>query len=219
MEAWKNESWTGLPIYNDSDYNKNMPRWTKAYKSANQILVKGSKAVNELTGGDDFAKGAVDPNPAIIEYLLRGHLGGAYSLVNQLIQSAEFLMRRRDFDYRFIPLANRLVMKPIEGSEYRTISNKYNSLSEEVAETTQRERGYKKKAEQGDKEYAKKLDDLYASPEYERMQIFKLYEKYLKELRAAKKETPDPKVQKEIDESIYQIEADLLKVVESVNKK
>lgn len=46
-EVIGNESWTGMPIYKDTPFNKDMPEWTKAYKSANKYLVGLSKALNE----------------------------------------------------------------------------------------------------------------------------------------------------------------------------
>ena len=39
VEVSNNESWYGSPIWKDTPYNKYMPNWTKAYKSANKDLV------------------------------------------------------------------------------------------------------------------------------------------------------------------------------------
>ena len=75
-EVISNKGWTGMPIYKDTPYNKNMPEWTKTYKSANKYLVGLAKTLNEVTGGDAYTKGSVNINPAQIEYLLNGYFGG-----------------------------------------------------------------------------------------------------------------------------------------------
>lgn len=58
------KSWTGMPLYKDTPYNKDMPEWTKAYKSANKYIVGLANAMNEATGGDPYTKGTIDFNPA-----------------------------------------------------------------------------------------------------------------------------------------------------------
>ena len=65
-EAWTNKSWTGLPVYKDTPYNKQDPEWTKAFKNTNTFLVKMCKQLNEWTGGDSVKGGAVDLNPAVM---------------------------------------------------------------------------------------------------------------------------------------------------------
>ena len=68
VEAYVAEkSWTGMPLYKDTPFNKDMPEWTKAYKSANKYIVGLANVMNEATGGDPYTKGAIDLNPAKIE--------------------------------------------------------------------------------------------------------------------------------------------------------
>lgn len=55
VEVMSNKAWTGMPIYKDSPFNKDMPEWTKAYSSANKYIVGFSKVLNEWTGGDNFS--------------------------------------------------------------------------------------------------------------------------------------------------------------------
>ncbi len=74
-----NKGWTGMPIYRQSDFNKNDPEWTKAYQSADQNLVDFTRWLNETTGGNDYKKGKIDINPAKLEYLLNGTFGGMIS--------------------------------------------------------------------------------------------------------------------------------------------
>ena len=78
------KSWTGMPLYKNIPWNKDMPEWTKAYKSANKYIVGLANVMNEATGGDPYTKGAIDLNPAKIEYMLNGYFGGVFGTVDEL---------------------------------------------------------------------------------------------------------------------------------------
>ena len=52
----------GRPIWKDTDYNKAMPDWTKAYKATGGAYVWLAKELNALTGGDDYKQGWVNIN-------------------------------------------------------------------------------------------------------------------------------------------------------------
>ncbi len=120
-EAFTNESWTGMPIYKDNDYNKDDPEWTKAYKSANKYLVGLSKAMNEATGGDAYTSGKIDINPAQVEYLLNGVFGGMFSTVDKLTKMGETVVGEREYDSRNFLLLNRVVKSGDERTEYRAV--------------------------------------------------------------------------------------------------
>ena len=105
-----NKTWYGTPIWKESEYNKYMPRWTKAYKSANPDLVNLAAVLNDKTGGDKYSKGVVDINPAAVEYLLKQYTGGFFTLTNQLRNMADVAEGKKDFDWRYVPLANRVLM-------------------------------------------------------------------------------------------------------------
>lgn len=57
VENAANKDWTGVPIYKKSDYNKNMPEWTKAYKGTSPELVALARRLDEISGGDKYTKG------------------------------------------------------------------------------------------------------------------------------------------------------------------
>lgn len=110
VEVSNNESWYGSPIWKDTPYNKYMPNWTKAYKSANKDLVNLSETLNEVSGGSKYRKGTIDLNPAAIEYLLKQYTGGFFTVTNQIRNLINVGIGEKDFDWRYVPLANRMLM-------------------------------------------------------------------------------------------------------------
>ena len=109
-EVANNESWYGSPIWKDTPYNKYHPQWTKAYKNANKDIVNFAAVLNELSGGNKYRKGAIDINPAAVEYLLKQYTGGFFTLTNQLRNLADVAIGEKEFDWRYVPLANRMLM-------------------------------------------------------------------------------------------------------------
>lgn len=172
IEAGDNKDWTGLPLYKDNDFNKGMPEWTKAFKSVDPAILAMTKYANELTGGDKYTTGTVNLNPAIIEHILDGYFGGIEATRSQMVKSAETAWGSRDFDWRNIPVGNRLIKSGDERTKKKTIDNAYYENLEEMDKIGQKLRGYRKELSnpQNDSfdiaEYQKKLNNLMMSDEY-----------------------------------------------------
>ena len=182
VEALANRSWSGLPIYKDTPYNKNMPEWTKAYKSANKYLVNLSKTLNEATGGDNYTPGAIDINPAQIEYILKGYFSGVTGTIDKMTKMADTMFGDREYDHRDWIFLNRILKTGDERTEYRAVNKEYSRLMKEVLLTKQRMRGYTRDANNGIVEYAEKLVFLNNSPEYQRALLFDAYNKEINSL-------------------------------------
>lgn len=174
-EVIGNESWTGMPIYKDTPFNKDMPEWTKAYKSANKYLVGLSKALNEATGGDAYTSGKIDINPAQVEYLLNGIFGGVSSTIDRLTKMGETVIGDREYDPRSFLLLNRLVKNGDERTEYRVVNNEYFRIKEESEKLRTRLNHYENDTADGVFDYAEKIAWLNNSPEY---RILETYEDY-----------------------------------------
>lgn len=188
VEAETNTAWTGLPIYKDNDFNKNMPEYTKVYKTANGHLVEIARALNDATGGNKYKKGFIDINPAKMEYVLKGMLGGAFSFPDKLVKTTETIMGDREFDWRNIPFANRFVKNADERTEYKALNEQYFKLKDEMDVVKQQLKGFEKEADAGNEKYEKALLQLEDSKDYERLELFKDYEKELKGLNDELKE-------------------------------
>ena len=198
-----NKGWTGLPIYKDNAWNKNDPEWTKAYANADTHLVNFAKWINETTGGDDYTKGAIDINPAKIEYLLSGTFGGLFTTWSKAKKMGETAFGDREFDWRNMIIANRLVKTGDERTANRKLQNEYFKYKQEYEQTGKRLRNYENAAEEGVLGYAEKVDFLYNSPEYARWEIFEDFETDLESYRAEIKEETDPEIKKQLQEEMY----------------
>lgn len=213
------KSWTGMPLYKNTPYNKDMPEWTKAYKSANKYMVGLAEVMNEATGGDAYTKGAVDINPAKVEYLLNGYFGGVSGTIDKMLKTAETIAGTREYDPRSVLLMNRLVKAGDERTEYRAVNNEYFRLKEEHDRTKKRLRNYEKDTERGIFDYAEKIDFLYNSPEYARYEIFESYRKEIDGLYDELKEAVDDKERKEIEASLNEVKKDMIGEMNKTRKR
>lgn len=201
-EVISNKGWTGMPIYKDTPYNKNMPEWTKTYKSANKYLVGLAKTLNEVTGGDAYTKGSVNINPAQIEYLLNGYFGGVSNTIDKLTKSAETIAGKRDYDPKSFLLLNRVLKSGDERTEERAINREYYRLKEEYEILRDRLKNYENDTDNGVFDYSEKINFLYNSPEYARYEIF---EDYRGDIESLYKELKEPMS----DEERASLEAEL----------
>ena len=222
-EAEENRSWTGLPIWKDTPFNKNLPGYTKAYRNANKHLVNLSEALNAADGkGDTHTRGKYDFNPAKVEYILKGYTGGFFDVPDQINKMWETAMGERDFDWRNVPLMNRFFITTDERTEYRAVNNEYYRLKEERDETMRRLRAYEKDADNGILDYLEKIDFLYNSPEYERALIFDSYYKDgfgIRDYDKALKEETDDEIIEELVKEQNELKRELIKAVKNTYNK
>ena len=214
-EVYSNKSWTGMPIYKDTPYNKYMPEWTKAYKSANKYLVGIAKTLNEATGGDAYTKGSVDINPAQIEYLLNGYFGGVSGTIDKLSKSAETIAGDREYDPRNFLLLNRILKNGDERTEARAINNEYMRVKEEHDVLKARMKHYENDTDKGIFDYADKIDFLYNSPEFARYEIFEDYSKDIDALYKELKEANDGAEHLSIEKELTELKKEM---IEEMNK-
>lgn len=205
VEAYTNRSWMGRPIWKDTDYNKAMPAWTKAYKSTGGVYVWLAKELNSLTGGDDYKQGWVNINPARIEYLFKGYLGGLYTAADQIIKSSETAFGDREFSMRDVPILSGFLDGADERNDMRNVNNTYYHFKEEAKEVLRLGKSYESDLEQGKSDstdYAKKLDELVNTKSYERALLFEDLSKEIEEMQKALKEATDPKEAEELQAEI-----------------
>lgn len=202
LEAYTNHSWMGRPIWKDTDYNKDMPNWTKAYKSTGGVYVWLAKELNALSGGDDYKKGLININPARIEYLFKGYLGGLYTAADQIIKSSETAFGDREFSMRDVPILSGFLDGADERNDMRNVNNTYYHFKEEAKEVLRLGKSYERDAEQGKGDYAKKLDELVNTKSYERALLFEDLSKEIEAMQKALKEATDPKEAEELQAEI-----------------
>lgn len=205
FEAQTNHSWMGRPIWKDTDYNKAMPDWTKAYKSTGGVYVWLAKELNALSGGDDYKQGLINLNPAKWEYLFKGYLGGLYTAADQIIKSSETAFGDREFSMRDVPILSGFLDGADERNDMRNVNNTYYHFKEEAKEVLRLGKSYESDLEQGKSDstdYAKKLDELVNDKSYERALLFEDLSKEIEEMQKALKEATDPKEAEELQAEI-----------------
>ena len=202
FEAQTNHSWMGRPIWKDTDYNKAMPDWTKAYKSTGGAYVWLAKELNALTGGNDYKQGWVNINPAQLEYLLKGYFGGLYTAADQIVKSSETAFGDRDFSMRDVPILSGFLDSADGRNDMRNVNNTYYHYKEEAKEVLRLGKSYERDAEQGKGDYAKKLDELVNTKSYERALLFDDLSKEIETMQKELKETTIPKEAEELQAEI-----------------
>lgn len=214
-EVMTNKSWTGMPLYKDTPWNKDMPEWTKAYKSANKQLVGLSKVLNEVSGGDAYTSGVIDINPAQVEYLLNGYFGGVSSTIDKFAKMGETALGQREYDPRSFLILNRLVKSGDERTEYRHINNEYFRLKQEHDKLKARLKHYEEDTYNGVFDYAEKINWLNKSPEYQRLEIFEDYSSDINAINKELKEPMNDNERKELEKELYGLKK---KLVDEANK-
>ena len=220
------KGWTGMPIYKDTPYNKNMPEWTKAYSSANKHIVNLAASLNEATGGDRYTKGWLDQhplgidliNPAKIEYMLNGYFSGIWGTINKLSKTAETIAGNREYDPSNILLMNRLVKAGDERTEYRAVNNEYQRLKKEYEILDQRLKNYERDTYKGIFDYAEKIDFIYNSPEFQRYEIFEIYKKDIKFAEEWVKQASSVHDDEGVKEAEYYLNELKKEMIEEINK-
>ena len=188
-EVIANKSWTGMPLYKDTPWNKDMPEWTKSYKSGNKYLINLASVMNDVSGGDQYTKGSIDINPAKVEYLLNGYFGGVSNTIDKTSKMFDTMFGDREYDPRNWLVLNRVLKNGDERTEYRAINNEYFRMKEEHDKIKARLKHYEDDTDNGVMDYADKINWLYNSPEYRRMEI---YEDYSADIDAYNKELKEP---------------------------
>jgi N12 class adenine-specific DNA methylase len=218
VENAANKDWTGVPIYKKSDYNKNMPEWTKAYKGTSPELVALARRLNEISGGDKYTKGKIDVNPAEIEHLFEGYLGGLGSFVNQTKKTMMMPFDPNLREMRNVPIANKFFKAADERTKDRRVTEEYFRYVDEYEKTAQKVSGYTREARKGIVEYAEKIDFLFNSPEYERYQILKSYKSSIDKIGQALKDAPDDETRTELEDAISEIRKEAVDVLRATEQ-
>lgn len=209
-EVIANKSWTGMPLYKDTPWNKDMPEWTKSYKSGNKYLINLAAVMNDVSGGDQYTKGSIDINPAKVEYLLNGYFGGVSNTIDKTSKMFDTMFGDREYDPRNWLILNRVLKNGDERTEYRAINNEYFRMKEEHDKIKARLKHYEDDTDNGVMDYADKINWLYNSPEYRRMEI---YEDYSVDIDAYNKELKEPlsdKERKEVTDGLNALKKQLV---------
>lgn len=199
VEILANEDWTGMPIQKETDYNKNMPEWTKAYKNSNKALVSMAEALSDWTGGNDYKPGAVDISPAQVEHLIEGYLGGIGTLASQLYKTVSLpfdkdMQESWEFG-RNAPIFNRFFTTGDGRTKTKSVTNEWFEHKEDMDIVKQQFNGFRKDMKTNDvvkfAEAKTELENLMKTEGFAQYLIWDNKNKELNEVREALKMDSD----------------------------
>ena len=207
-QVYNNESWTGLPIYKDNEFNKDDPEYTKAYKNVDRNIYNFTKAMYEWTFDEENQKEGIDLNPAVIESLAKGYFGGLATQLSNTVKTYETIAGEREFDWRNIPVANRLFKTGDERTKEKRITNEYFENLDKLDFLQSRERLLKKTmvgsaVPQADKDKAEEdLKVMKDSDVYRKYMEFKKAKKTVDKIYKLRKTKDSPELEKDYYEAL-----------------
>lgn len=174
FELGDNVDFTGKPIFRNSEYNKYDPNFTKAYVGTPDWLVRISKMVNSIDNKyPDVEQNAIDRfgdprfnlnNPAVVDHVLSSYLGGAYTMVSQILGVATKALNGDDIKMADIPLASKFVSNPDDRPVSKKQGEEFWDMKERHDRAANTLSKLKKKAKV-DGDYST-LDIFFGSDEY-----------------------------------------------------
>lgn len=105
----ENRDWTGKPIYRENrNANDPVPGHARAKDSASTFSKEMAKAINAITGGNEYRPGAWSPTPDQIDYVIGQLTGGLGREIMKVEQTATSFVTGDELPPHKIPLAGRL---------------------------------------------------------------------------------------------------------------
>lgn len=210
-----NVDFFGTPIYKRNDYNKLDPEWTKAYKGTNAWIVNGTKWLNDVTGGNNVKKGAIDLNPAVIEHLYESYLGGVGKTINRAAKTVSMIWDDEMREWRNVPVASSFIQTANERTSGSQLNREYFNYKDEHDKVEHELAGYKKQLRMGAMEYADVINEFMESEEFQRYRKLHGYVEAVSKMNSALKYSDETR-REELEESIKELKRTL---VEELHKE
>lgn len=172
-----NVDFTGKPLFNDTEYNKYDPNFTKAYVGTPDWLVRASRMVNAI-GNDypDVQQNSIDAfgdprynlnNPAVVDHVLSSYLGGAYTMGSQVLGLlTKSLNDPKEIKVADIPLFSKFVSNPDDRPVTKKQGDEFWNMKENHDRAANTLSKLKKQAKV-DGDYSM-LERFYGSEEYKK---------------------------------------------------
>ena len=205
MQIGENIDFTGRPIWRENQGNKFAPMYTKAYVSTPKWMTKISEGINDLTGGNEGKKGAIEKyspiwgdyinNPAVWNHLLQGYFGGMYNTIAKGFDVGVTAASGEMPKVYQTPIINRFLNRPVERDNAGVLGEDYYHMTEQRDALQYELKVWKKKAadskSSGDTDAyetaQEHVDEILSSQGWKRAEVINHYEKIIKDLRAGEK--------------------------------
>ena len=143
MKPWVqlaiNTTYTGGNVFNQYANNAD-PGYVQASKNkkgepyAPAILVWAAQETDKLSGGDGVMPGKVSPNPDVINHLMRGYMGGLYSIFIKSVDSGDKLVEGKELKVRDTPLSALYTSKDDIKESDAGLRKEYNDIKAAISD-------------------------------------------------------------------------------------
>ena len=193
VEAGFNRDFAGNKIHNRSDFNEHLPEYMRGKRGTAGMY----KVISELLSGKEiYGKSWADEllgsvvNPSVMEHLVRGYLGGAYTFAENLFKTGAWVAGDEEFaEFRNVPIASSFYTSLAkyednpEGSRTRRDwEDAFRFYSEEVRYYNNKEKAAKAGEKYGEESGALTLEQMERNGELVMIDIFNDGNDRLKEL-------------------------------------
>jgi len=180
----ENKDFFGRKIFKDDSFTQYDPEFKRAFSNTSPAFVELTRALNDVTGGDEVTKGWLNLNPGILEHLTEGYLGGAFKFVNDIgkqVNGAHEVYKGNPYPYdsRSYPIIGRFYTNTAATSDINAEYYKYVNDAEEISHRVKK---YQELGKKGDEEALDKSIDLMISSEYKKATIVNLYRRKIDEM-------------------------------------
>ena len=219
-----NKSWTGLPVWKDSPFDtENVPQYQRVYRNTSPALVSFTKKLNQMSGGDERETGWIDINPAKLEHVLEGYLGGYATMARQITNLYSGVTGDEDysFDPKDIPIASRVWKYGDRERGSSGVKDKFYEYKKNHEVVKAQLKGYAKDAfdpkrsEEDRMRSAERVKEIQNSDAFKAMMVFEAYRKALENAHKAVKENDtkenrqrEAMLMEQVNEAIEQVLAE-----------
>ena len=202
-ELKANQNAFGGKIYDDMPYKsegvvKEIPAYRKATERTGAVYVDIAEFLNNVSGGNEVEKGAININPAMVEHLVEGYGGGIYDFAKLMVSVPSMIFGDEPVEVKKIPFVNKVILSADETNMYSHTNEAFYHYRD-VADNAKRV----------EKEYRESDDpsraDAYRNEEDWR--IYLLYKQYEQDFKDVKEK---------LDNAVDKEEEDLLKQEQNV---
>ncbi|GAB6121094.1 MuF-C-terminal domain-containing protein [Dysgonomonas termitidis] len=211
-----NQDFAGNRIYNQYA-NENAPGHKQAltnkkgeYKTP-EWMVDLSKAINDITGGDNVEQGHIDYNPDKVYHVFNAYLGGQFTFASRLADTADRAADpEKEVKVRNTPLRSFYISEADIEENNSYLNNKYYNISKKIEAADYKYKQY-------EKEYPDSFDGIIKDkPEIEEYSYLKDYVNDIKNEEKLLKELKGPEL-KEQEQYIKELKEELIKEFEEIN--
>jgi hypothetical protein len=219
-EVYNNEAYGGVPIYKETGYNGHRPGWAKAYKNTSPWLVEGAKYLNDTIGGGDAhtSAGKYDWNPAVVEHILKGYLGGLYQAPKQLIDMGQVFAGEREYNPSDMLMLNRVLKKGDDRTKNRELDRRYFNAVDRMKVLRARRAGYLRDTETGYENFSDKIAEMVENKDWVRVEIFNEFQRPINELSAIINSSRDEVLIENLENARNDLKRSFLKTLEGVDE-